>query len=530
MAAPSLVKAVAFEVDENNVGLISITDQTDWAAAGISTSNVQIFIQITDPTGLVWHPINLSLPDILPAVSTNFQQLLQVDVYGNPMAGTYTVLYTAVVSGGVSPGTYTLAATTHEMCDTQPTICLDIHTDCLYMFARISDDTVWASSGFTLVSRSLTVTWPTNIPGGGPAPVTTSSSYVDIPVGQLYTGAYGALMTVVVTKGSTTYTIQVRKSLSANCVQSGQDLCSMLCCLEGAYSRMISNDSQIQKTSLSDYYMMVALMQQAQAQASCGHGEQLKDTLRRFYALGKCNQNCGCGGCADGDCGDTGPTLMVPIHPGAGSGQSVVYTIVGGTGINVNYNSGTLTWTISLANGNLISDLYNTVVAAGTGISVARTGPVGSPPVYTDTVTNTAPVQDSCSFNLHWDLRNPTNDTMTSPEIVGTTFKNTVSITPSGPGGVYYYVSNFINTGTPTYQVYITISALDADPVFGFNLDTCKPIEAMKILQTSAGFTFGLGLLTGVIAPGAIGTFETRTNWGFFLASIDIQVRIVKLN
>ena len=221
---------------------------------------------------------------------------------------------------------------------------------------------------------------------------------------------------------------------------------------------------------------------------------------------------------------------MVPIHPGAGSGQSVVYTIVGGTGINVNYNSGTLTWTISLANGNLISDLYNTVVAAGTGISVARTGPVGSPPVYTDTVTNTAPVQDSCSFNLHWDLRNPTNDTMTSPEIVGTTFKNTVSITPSGPGGVYYYVSNFINTGTPTYQVYITISALDADPVFGFNLDTCKPIEAMKILQTSAGFTFGLGLLTGVIAPGAIGTFETRTNWGFFLASIDIQVRIVKLN
>ena len=126
------------------------------------------------------------------------------------------MLFRAVVSGGVSPGTYNSGPSTHELCDTQPTICLDIHADCLYMYGRVSDDTLWASSGFTLVSRSLTLTWPANIPGGGPAPITTSAAYIDIPVGQLYTGAYSALMIIEATKGSTTYTMQVRKSLSAN--------------------------------------------------------------------------------------------------------------------------------------------------------------------------------------------------------------------------------------------------------------------------------------------------------------------------
>jgi len=529
MAVPSLLYTVAFEIDANNVGLISITDTTDWAAAGITTSNVQIFLEITDPTGLVWHPINLSPPDILPNVSTNFQQTLQTDVYGNPMAGGYQVLFRAVVSGGVSPGTYNSGPSTHELCDTQPTICLDIHADCLYMYGRVSDDTLWASSGFTLVSRSLTLTWPANIPGGGPAPITTSAAYIDIPVGQLYTGAYSALMIIEATKGSTTYTMQVRKSLSANCIQSGQDLCSMLCCLEGAYSRMLTNDSQIQKMAISDYTMMTALMQQAQAQASCGHGVKLQDTLNKFYAIGKCNRDCGCGGCADGDCGDSGPTLMVPIHPGAGGGGSVVYTIVGGTGITASYNSGTLTWTISLANGNLIADLYNSVVAAGSGISVAVSGPVGSPPVYTYTVTNTAQVQDSCRFNLHWDLRNPANDSMTSPEIKGTTFQNAVTITPSGPGGIYFYVSNFFAAAPTAYQVRIWVSSADPDPVFGPSLDYCKPVEAMKFLQTSVGFSFGLGLLTGLLSPGAIGTFETRAAWALFLETVDIQIEIVKL-
>lgn len=532
MAVPILTYDLAFEITSATAGVISITDTTNWAGAGIDPADVEVFIEITDPTGLVWHPINMSLPDILPDVSTNFQQVLQRDVTGAPMAGDYIIRYLADVSGAVSPGVYEIGPDTFTLCADRPEICLKESIDCLYMYGRIEDRTSWGSNGWTLGSRSMTLTWPANISGGGPSPVTTSGTYIDIPVGQLYTGSYSVLMTIEATNGSTVLNLQKRYSFSANCVQSGQDLCSMLCCLESVYMKAQTNNGGAQGTTVGHYQMMAALMVQAQAQASCGHGDLLADTLKRFYALGQCT-NCGCG-CESGDCGDSGPTLLVPIHPGAGSGQSFTFTIAAGPGITVDYNSGTETWTIGLANIGLISSLYNTVVTAGTGIQVNVTGPVGSPPTYTYEVVNTMPATESVRWKLRWDVRANTF-AQTTPVVVGSTFTGVgITVTPfaPGPSGTFFRVQNFIASGSPQFMAKVTVASRELTPYAAGYYPYAKIVEAVMADFSYTGnpnsFAFGL-CLTTPLPGGVVGWNYPMSYYDTYLAFLELEFEVYKL-
>src|SRR6187200_2029706 len=146
MATPVLSASIAFGVSSTNVGTISITSTTSWATAGIDPVDVSIYLQITDPSGLIWHPFGLV--DINPDVSNNATYTLQRATNGDPMAGEYGVLYRAVVVGAVSPGTYELGPITASLAPCAPDICVKEYIDCLYMSGTVRDTTNWGTNGF----------------------------------------------------------------------------------------------------------------------------------------------------------------------------------------------------------------------------------------------------------------------------------------------------------------------------------------------------------------------------------------------
>lgn len=529
MATPVLSADIAFEVNASNVGFISITSTTDWATAGIATSDVSVYLQITDPSGLIWHPFGLV--DINPAVSNNATYQLQRATNGDPMAGAYLVEYRAVVVGAVSPGTYNLGPITATLCAETPSICVREYIDCLYMSGTVRDITKWGANGFTLVTRSMTLTWPANIPGG-PTPVTTTGTSIPIPPGQLYTQHYSVLMLITATKDGTTYNFVHRYSFESDCVQSGQDLCSMLCCLEGAVTKMRAQTPNAQSVNMSKFSYMAALMVEAQAQASCGHGEQLKETLKSFYAEGGCKPaDCGCG-CTGGDCGDSGPTLLVPIYPGAG-GSTVEVSIVEGAGISVDYNSGTNTWTISLANPALLAGLYNRTVSAGTGINVVNSGPTGNPPTYNSQVINTRPIPDSFDQYIFWDVRNSIIAAST-PILVGTSFQAGITTTQFG-AWAQYSCANFITPLQAPFEFRSEVTVIDTvlrqpwanDTVYGLYPFLEVPLTRQDPSNAATTFRFGFQL-TCPGPGGPTGAYVTIPFIQTYMESVTYRIKIVR--
>lgn len=515
MPLPAITNTVEFVQELGGVTRIRITDTADFVAAGYPLNTIEIFLQVTSPDGTVFHPINLSFPDITPSVSRVAEFLVPTDTSGAAQTGEYKVL--EYVTSSVGPTSGTTEDVVHELCTDAPELCISEVTNCLSMFLTATDATPWASNGFTVDDRVFTLYYPQ---GAGPSPIVTASTAITTP--DLYTGTYSAVLVVTVTRDNFTGTFRTTKEFKANCMNSS-DLCSLLCCLDSVYQRTASDNSNVSTLAKVDYIMMTSLMQHIVGAASCGDASLLDELLGKFYKIGGCSRNCSCG-CNDGE----GPTLLVPIHPGSGSGTT--YTFVQGAGITIVQVGDTVTISMNAVQLALLNSLYNTVGAAGYGISVARTGPAGSPPAYTDTITNSLPAFDSFSVRITYNPQVP-SVAMSTIQLVGTTFKDTlVSVVDNGPGLIFQRFSGFISSGTPAYRVNIMVSDYTVDSPFVGNWDAANLFDVKIKEQSATDFKFGFTIDAQEVSMNNVGDFVPVSVLAFFLSQIVVDINIEKLN
>lgn len=452
---------MAFPVPSNTVQFVQaldgsmkirITDTTEWVANGITLNSLEIFIQVTSPDGNIFHPINLALPDIDPDVSRSVEFTCPNDAQGNPQTGDYLVLEYAESS--IGPSTYTTTNVAHNLCTDYPTLCIQDVPDCIYMFLTVRDVTLWTTNGFTVDSRTFTLYYPQ---GAGPSPIVTVSDTITTP--DLWIGgAYTAVLEVTVTNGNYTTSLVYRKNFEANCM-SGADLCTLVCVLNKVQLQTESRNLTVAADAESRYSKMVDLMTHITAAAKCGMGTQLDNLLDDFYTLGGATRNCDCG-CTD----SSGPTVLVPIHPGGG-GSVVQIVVAAGPGIAVAYNSGTATYTVSMSAANvaLLASLYNTVVAAGAGITVTS-ATVGIETTYTVAVTN--PVKDSIKWTQKFEPRTGLGGgSMSAVQVVGSSFANG-PVTLALTSGNFYTLSGFVASGTPLFHAKMEIRSIVLTPAW----------------------------------------------------------------
>jgi hypothetical protein len=515
--------SMAFPIPDNTVQFVQaldgsmkirITDTTEWVANGIALSTLEIFVGVTSPDGNVFHPINLSFPDITPSVSRSVEFTCPNDALGNPQTGNYYVQMYCTSNDGFIITEFDTGLVLNVLCADYPTLCIQDVPDCIYMFLTVRDVTPWTTNGFTVDSRTFTLYYPQ---GSGPSPIVTVSDTITTP--DLWTGgAYTAVLEVTVTNGNYTTSLVSRKNFEANCM-SGADLCTLVCVLNKVQLQTESRNLTVSADAEARYAQMVDLMTHITAAAKCGMGTQLDNLLDDFYTLGGATRNCDCG-CAD----SSGPTVLVPIHPGGGGSGSVVQIIVAaGPGIEVSYNSGTATYTVAMSAANvaLLASLYNTVVDAGTGITVTPV-PVGIVTTYTVSVTDPVPDSIKWSQNFIPSLGLP-GSTMGPITIVGTTFSNGVTI--SDLGGNFYSLTGFFSGSPTAFQAKMEIRSRDVTPAF-------PTLRYNRIIDVQQFFTPYGSSTTSIVFGFVDSGLEARDLVWFstYLSSFDVDFSIEKID
>ena len=87
-------------------------DLGDYSSLGILSSDVKGDLIVTGPTGIIHSNTSWTTPDITLATSAIFDSVfIPVGTNGKPYPGTYSIQYTARISGATLPGDYSYTNT-----------------------------------------------------------------------------------------------------------------------------------------------------------------------------------------------------------------------------------------------------------------------------------------------------------------------------------------------------------------------------------------------------------------------------------
>jgi hypothetical protein len=494
------------EADKTS-GTITITDTSDLVGNGISLSDAAFAVNGWEPSGGQFRSGDLATPDVADeSITRSFTFAMPTGSDGLVQEGTYQfqLLIRGIDAGGSAD--YNSEKLFFELCIVCPDPRLVPDIDCLCGIIEVRDATDY--SGWTTTSRLLEYRYP----GVGLHANITSTGLVVSTVGEdIWSGTGACQLTWTGTKNNLECSISYTIDVVANC---DFDQCSLLCCLEALYQRIVSvrngrgsaSDLKRYEEEMEEAVMYTALIAQSSA---CGQTANVSKYIADFRALTNCNANCGCS--------DSTPTRIVPIcSPTSGTAITVVddgvYTLVTLLG-------STYTVTLRQLYKDILNNTLNSVItSADSSITVTPTTDTSTSP---DTVTYDLSIPaatlpaDFMQFTLEMAFTNgnpfPVN-TVSTPEIRGTKFQFPTTITMSNSTPDSLEIGGFY-IGTPgTFVVRVDVLDIvyDSSTTSGTYLQQYATLEPTQHTWSSTDIArFGL---TQVFPT--VGAYDTWFRWG----------------
>lgn len=512
---PTIISTSSFSVTfdlTTSPGTFVLTDTFDYGSAGIPLGGVLDCFTITAPGGnVIYSNSNFANPGadiVLSGGTTNviplyipvlpvFPSTVPPPVSGAPVPGLYTFVMTTQINDGVNPIYYVTTTKTANFTFVAPTISIVQTVDCIGANFTSTDTTNYVVDGITpLVIRNHDVV----VPGNPSSPYTTPQQVLNLIAGQFYNG----LQTTTITSTCTwtypdgsfiTATITGTKSIAVDCTY----FCAIYCCLR-SINNNIKKYKGVNDMLAAQYEAIFAkvmgLVELATLAYSCGKSNDVSGYVAQIQALADCTSDC--------SCQDGTPS---PVYGLGGGGVPVnvqIQACLNGaiTVTSTPIPNGTL-WTICL-DPNLvakINGLRNTVVAAGTGISVSSANStIAGIPTTTYTVASSVVVPNILSFKCTIEYQSVLPLVIVSQnnlQIDGTLFKAPTTITSINYGNPlwansnnYFQFNDFLVTtagANKRYKVFATLEPVSAVRTTAGAFYTRPRYFDVEILNTQSG-------------------------------------------
>jgi hypothetical protein len=377
----SLDYRITFDLPNEEFILTDLTDYT-----GVTGTLTAIF-SVTDPTGTLYQS-TIALPATIPNIA------IPTLVSGAVIPGLYT--FNLNIADSVSATDIDLDKTYTYSYET-PTVDVNMTVDCIYPLLTSTDSTDYTISGITptTLTRSHVLQYP---PATSQADYTVTTAILQ--TGTVYTLVGQPLQHSATVTTTLEYAMTSRITILDEAIGTGyidvscdNSLCDVYCALKCKwqdYENQKCKNKTLADKAMSDFIEMTAYARMIESAMKCGKGDDITAYVAAINALGGCD---GCG-CDDGD-----PILVTGLGATVGGGS--VYNVVsGGSPIVITSatvgDTTTFTVTIDSAVVAKITSLRNSIVEAGTNISVTPTTAIDGTVTYT--VNSLASAPDSLSF------------------------------------------------------------------------------------------------------------------------------------
>ena len=406
----ALSEALLF--DEIN-GKLVITDQTDWAAMGVTlgTDGCDLYIKVVlqnDTTQVLYDNLNGTVPDIVPFVSTTCVADIDipVDSDGNTQWGDYIIYVRAEISAATE---YELSATFDYIYQlTEPEMCLTHQVNCVAATVTSRDETDYGQY-LTTITRAHKIYPPPakGSPKSGTQPVLIFNGGPD---GDMWTGTWTqeVISTVLFTLPSGATVIAIIEGTREFSVECDTNLCLIQCCLKKLVERWArattNNPKQANEIFTYELYPSQTYIIQFFLARDCGNAYLMDTYMQLIKDKSGCTGNCGCS--------SDEPRIITPITGNTG-GDVIVDSPNGSITVTPETVGTTTYYHLAISNAimNIINNLTPVAVASGNSFITVSSATIGGIKTYYVSLNGNLPVQENHIEILARIYKNPSAGT-----------------------------------------------------------------------------------------------------------------------
>lgn len=475
---PSIINSVNFSTNftiNNPTKQFVLTDLTDYTAPAIPTTGVKGVFKITDPSNtIIYNNTTYGAgSDIVRNISAVNQIVipLPINADGTVVQGNYTLVYSVQITDGSNPVYIVTQTHTYNNQYVAPVVSITQTVDCISPLFTSVDVTDYTVNGVApTITRTHTLNYPFGSAGEGSPlvssaqTITTSTFYNGTQTTEIstilgYTFSDGLIVSDTVTG---------TKEILVDCTF----ICSIYCCLRSLYNNRENNRgvNQIEFNKYSALFDEVMSTVEIAMQAiDCGKTTDVNGYLTTIKTIANCTDDC--------SCNDGTPSLVT----GLGGSGLIVVVQSGGAPITVSSitvgMTTTYTVTLSAAFVSKVNASYNTVVAAGTNVTV--TGPVIVGDVHTYTVNAVLPTtlntQQSRCLIQYSNFAAPTVVVTVTDNVSEGSNMTPMVVASAGAVGVglwkfqenLYNVTGFQTASNSTFKPFISFEQLESQTLLG---------------------------------------------------------------
>lgn len=363
-------------------------DTADYVGQGIALADVNGVFNITSPSGTVIYnntDYSNGACDIRNSVSRDSQQTIALPLGsdGFPEAGIYTIVYSVYDTNLL---VYSTITNTYDYAYVRPEVEITQTTDCVSPLFTSTDSTTYTVDSIVpSIVRSHTITFPV---GSGLSPVVGVAATISVGYEAF---ANGTQSTTIVS--DLTYVFDDRlividaitgyQSVTVDCT----DTCAIYCCLRSVEQQMSTyktTNTALYLTTRGLFTEAMGIVGMVTLARTCNKSADISGYLTEIKSLLNCTDDCSCSGDAPALVTGLGGLVNNVVVNSSGSPITVTPVVVGTTTTyTITFNAALLT---------TINSLYNTIVAAGTNVTVTDSGIVGLTRTFTVNGASNIPV------------------------------------------------------------------------------------------------------------------------------------------
>lgn len=454
-------------------------DTTDYAAQGVGLSEVTGVLKVIDPAGNThYNNLDHTDPDIDPDVSRIGVKTISLPLLadGSVMQGQYTITYTVRVAATTIDPAYDISVEKKlTLVYVSPEIDLTLTSDCVTPLLKSVDGTTYlVNSVDPTIVRDHKIIYPASL---NKADVTGIGATLETNV--FYTIANSTLQHSSSLTSTLTYIYAVdfivTDSITGNTyndVACDAQLCDIYCCLRAEWNRYEdykNTNKRLADKHLANWHQMIGLSEKIRIALECGKGDHISGYLATIQNLGNCEAGCGCD--------DGVPTLVT----GLGGGGTVIVESAG-TPIEVtsSISGTTTTYFVKLADATVtkINNLYNSIVTAGSGVTITPTVAPNGDISYKVDFTDASVEPDILSFKVDLDFTTSSPPVITISNVAnyGSAFKaptitnaNTVQADWLAKNNCFTLKTFWLLQGAKNYKAHIEILQQTWGPIKGWS-------------------------------------------------------------